>query len=145
MAPLTPSPMQYYIGYNTVSNSSDLVGLSLSDGSIVTRNTLPWYLPGPDSAGVGQTLAAGLSDGSVIVGGQMSGKGAHVVGVMQPATGVYRHVASFPTGLFPVLSVHTPPLSRGLVSCRSQCSRSFACAVVACPPTRLLPVSSLLP
>ena len=82
-------------------NQSELVGLSLVDGSLTSRTKLPFYEPG--WVGVGQMIAAGLSDGSVIVGGQVTNISGHAIGTLNPTTGVYTQVASFDPNLVPVL------------------------------------------
>lgn len=93
--------MQYYIGYNIAKSQSELVGLSLADGSVTSRTKLPFYEPG--FVGVGQMLSAGLPDGSVIVGGQSGPNTGHRVGTLNPKTGKYTELASFDPTLLPVL------------------------------------------
>lgn len=82
-------------------NQSELIGLSLSDGSVTSRTKLPFYEPG--FVGVGQMVSAGLPDGSVIVGGQTAPNSGHRVGKLNPKTGQYTELASFDPTLLPVL------------------------------------------
>lgn len=91
----------YYVGFNMAKNQSELVGLSLADGSETARVKLPFYEPG--FVGVGQQVAAGMADGSVIVGGQMAPNTPHVIGTLDVTSGAFKQVASFPVSLLPVL------------------------------------------
>ena len=42
-----------------------------------------------------------MADGSVIVGGQMAPNTAHIIGTLDPLSGAFKQVASFPSGLLP--------------------------------------------
>lgn len=107
----------YYIGLNSARNISELVGLSLTDGSILSRTKLPYYTP--YQIGLGQTLAANGPAGSVLIGGQMTDGGAHEVGTFVPGSGQYTPLASFDPSLKPImggLSGYSPKANRYLVA-----------------------------
>ena len=81
----------YMMGYNFTSGKANLISFRLADGNIATRTDLSFMEP--DLVGIGQSIAVDVR-GRVIIGGQMTDGGAHLIGYVDPTTGTFTQVAS---------------------------------------------------
>lgn len=91
----------YIIGYNLTISAPNLLGWSLSDGSIVVNRPLPF---GEMSfIGVGQQMAYDPVTDQILVGGQMGSSGAHCVGFINIATGAFHNITCLPGTYLDVL------------------------------------------
>lgn len=79
------------------TSASNLVGVSLDTGAIVSDVAVPFWQP--PIVGQGQQLAFDSQDGRLIAVGQLSEEGDTVIGYLEPSNGHFAQVASINTTL----------------------------------------------
>ena len=86
----------YYIGYDRDTQSPYLIGLSLADGSQLTKTPLPFF--DGNYIGVGQYLAVEPASASVFVGGQDANRN-HLLGLVAPSDGKFELLSNLTSTL----------------------------------------------
>ena len=90
----------YVLGYNATSNSTNLVGLDMASGRVVSDVPTPFVLPGFFASGE-CFLAFSDARGRAVLAGQTAvGAPAYTFVLMDPSTGAYSVVAELNTSLY---------------------------------------------
>lgn len=86
----------YLVGYDQSASEACLVGLSLVDGSVLSRAPLPFV--DEQYVGIGQYVAVEPASAHVFVGGQDANRN-HVLGLVDPAGGGFEVLANLSASL----------------------------------------------
>ena len=82
----------YVLGYNLTSNSTNLVGLDMASGAVVSDVATPFILPGFFATGE-CFLAFSVARGQAVLAGQTAAGAPYSFILMDPATGAFTVVA----------------------------------------------------
>lgn len=92
-----PRGIFYFIGYSQATSGPYLVGLSLTNGSVLTETPLPEFYDS-QYVGIGQYVSVEPASARVFVGGQDVNK-FHVVGLITPGSGDFTVLANLTASL----------------------------------------------
>ena len=108
----TKDGILYYIGYNETSYKPNLVGLSVTNGSTLYEETLPFLESG--FVGVGQQLGCDISE--VVVVGHNNKSGTHQFLAFDPTTKTFRSIVEIQgTNLGILGATSTMDTKRGII------------------------------
>lgn len=106
----------YALGFNATSQASNLIGVSLQDGSLVCNVAVPFIEAGI-AVGMGQQLAWDSVTGLLVAGGQLQQGGPHTVGYLDPSSGTFASFAEVNATYLPIIGAPSifDPITASLV------------------------------